>query len=300
METPPTTFNNCASKRVSFIIVTKNRSDYLRRSLEQHRSLIHENDELIVIDGLSSDGTRQVVEEHADIVDMFVSEPDVNAVHALNKGILLARGKYIKQLTDDDVVYAAPMEEAIKVLETHPEIDLLICGGTRQRGDKLFPVYVPPGTNYGNRLEDVFKYGSCAVGFVMKRSLFARIGLFSFNNLDADKEVVLRAIRAGANVKFCRINLFNHPIYPHSITVKKWHEFLESDYRLVRDYYPMDYYYRFRLKKWWSLTLTPWVARKPFLKFVAKGLLRIMAKLSGRRSQDSSEDKGIVWDGGFS
>lgn len=296
-----TAFTDYLPKMVSFIIVTKNRADYLNNSLEQHRALIHNDDELIVIDGLSTDGTQQVVNEYANIVDVFVSEPDLNAVHALNKGILLSRGKYIKQLTDDDVVYPEPMEEAIKVLEEHPEIDLLICGGTRQRGEQLFPVYVPPGANYGSRIEDVFEYGSCAVGFVIRRKSLSKIGLFSLNALDADKEFTIRAIRAGANIKFCRINLFNHPIFPHSTTVSKQVEFLKYDYRLVKETYSRAYYYRFRLKKWRSLVLVPWVTRHALLRVMAKGMFGIGAKLSRRRQdKERSEDKSPIWDGGFS
>ena len=45
------TFEAYASKRVSFIIMTKNRAEHLQKTLELHRELIKPDDELIIIDG---------------------------------------------------------------------------------------------------------------------------------------------------------------------------------------------------------------------------------------------------------
>lgn len=48
-----TNFEALASKRVSYVIMTKNKAEYLRKTLELHRELIKPDDELIIIDGLS-------------------------------------------------------------------------------------------------------------------------------------------------------------------------------------------------------------------------------------------------------
>src|SRR3989344_6114042 len=106
------TFNSFNSKRDSYILITKNRAKFLKKSLERIRKLKKHNDELIVVDGFSSDSTREVIKGYKNIIDRFISEPDIGPTHAVNKGILIASGTYIKNLTDDDIYYAKAMEKA--------------------------------------------------------------------------------------------------------------------------------------------------------------------------------------------
>ena len=53
------------------------------------------------------------IKENSDIGEKFVSEEDISEGHAVNKGVLLASGKYIKLLTDDDYFYREAIEKAV-------------------------------------------------------------------------------------------------------------------------------------------------------------------------------------------
>ena len=304
-----TNFEAHASKRVSFIITTKNRAEHLRKALVLHHKLIHPDDELIIVDGLSTDHTAEVVNEYANLVDLFISEPDKSGAHALNKGILISRGKYIKQLPDDDVFYPEAMEQAIRVMEEHPEVDLLVCGGTRQIGERVNTVCLPPGTNYGSSVEDVFKYGATGVGFIYRRSGFSQIGLFHPTNLAADKEFVLNAIKNGANVKFCRINLYHHPILEHSVTVKYAQNHKNHSYGLIKQYCSKRFYYQFRLDRWFRKYALYRLIRLPsnFVTLLRRegilGALRRIVQILLRKKVEpvaSVEARDYMWDGGFS
>ncbi|MGC9990932.1 MAG: glycosyltransferase [Candidatus Cybelea sp.] len=89
----------------SVVIATKDRQEYLRRTLE---SLARQNEvppfEVIVVDNGSTDGTRGVVEAHAERVPAvrYVAEPQPNRGKARNRGVELAAGRYIV-FCDDDV-----------------------------------------------------------------------------------------------------------------------------------------------------------------------------------------------------
>src|SRR5438552_2253644 len=115
--------------RVSYIITTRDRAEYLARTLANVREFITEADELLICDGGSTDATAEVVARNRDVVTHFQSEPDRGEAHGYNKGILLARGRFIKLLTDDDYIYPDAMRAAIRVLDDHPDIDALVCGG---------------------------------------------------------------------------------------------------------------------------------------------------------------------------
>ena len=154
-------FDTFNSKRVSYILITKNRAKFLKKALKRMKKLKKNNDELIVIDGLSSDSTQEIINHYKDIIDKYISEPDINPTHALNKGILLASGTYIKNITDDDIYYAKAMEKAIKIMEANPNIDTLECGGVLYLTaiKKIRVIYREPGINFGKSVNDIFYHG---------------------------------------------------------------------------------------------------------------------------------------------
>jgi len=322
MDLSKTTFEANLPKRVSYILATKNHADKLDEALKRMRTFKGREDELLIMDGGSTDHTKEVVKKHADIVDTFISEPDVqpafcrigfdgkpnkDPIHAVNKGIFLARGKYIKTISDDDIYHPEGMKQAIKVMEEHPEIDLLMCGGSRERNGRIEYVYLPRGVNYGRRVEDVFQYGrGCGVGHFFRRSALARAGLHPFYKfkpngefiVNADAEYVLKFFKSGATVRFCRINAFHSPYshydYPSLGFVKESSE--KYWLRSARDNCSFGFYIRFHLSN---------IIKKNALfgKFVY--IRKIIRKMIKNRKIKYFLGKKIsraemVWDGGFS
>ena len=158
------------------------------------------NDEIIVINGGNSDISNNIVSTH-------IKEPDISPGHALNKGILIAKGKYIKNISDDDFIWKKQLDRAINILKTNKNIDLLVCGGIRQKENKKFPFYFPPNSNYGKSLEQTINYGICGEGLIIRHSSIPIIGLCPIG-VASDGEYIIQSIYHGGNVKFCRICLF--------------------------------------------------------------------------------------------
>ncbi len=295
------------SKRVSFVMTTKNRAEALDRALALSREYVKPEDELIIIDGHSTDHALSAIGRYADLADIFVSEPDKSAAHAFNKGIMLARGKYIKNIADDDVLHPEAMEEAIQVLEKHPEVDVLICGGTVQRGESCKTVCLPPGTNYGKSVEDVFTYGAKGVGFILRRSALSKIGLCNPIAPLADHEFILQAISRGANVKFCRINLYHHPILEHSHARRLGKQMKIDSLRLRKQYCSTGSYYRYRIRYLrrqyliFRLLIWPFHIIKLFQKKSSRLIRRFSLSLRTQdNAQNLSDNVEYTWDGGFS
>lgn len=284
-----TNFDSYADKRVSFVLPVKNSAEKLDKILESYRSLVKPEDELIILDGGSKDHTLEVVKKYADLIDIFISEHDFNCTHAANKGILLAHGKYIKSLSDDDTIYPDGMERAIDTMERNPEIDLLLCGGSKEKNGKVSYVYVPPGVNYGKSTEDVFRYSRCGVGHIYRRKSLARVGLFDWGPSGGDVEYLLRFIKSGAVVKFCRINLFHHP-YSHYGDAKSLDNFRT---KIVKRYCTKIFYWKYLFSRTVTKNLFygKWLA---FQKIICR---RVPLFKRFVRGQSSLE---YAWDGGFS
>lgn len=90
-------------RKYSIIVVTLNNADGLRRTLESIARLSYKTHEVIVIDGLSNDGTKDVVGGFGDMVTVFVSEQDTGVYNAMNKGLRYVTGDYVVYMNSGDV-----------------------------------------------------------------------------------------------------------------------------------------------------------------------------------------------------
>jgi len=60
--------------------------------------------EYVVIDGASTDGSVEVIQEYEDRIDYWVSEPDSGIYNSMNKGIEACTGEFILFLNSGDIL----------------------------------------------------------------------------------------------------------------------------------------------------------------------------------------------------
>ena len=89
--------------KVSIITVCYNCNNTIENTLKSVFKQKYENIEYIVIDGLSNDGTIEIINKYKSKIDKIVSEKDTGIYNAINKGIKLASGDIISLLHSDDV-----------------------------------------------------------------------------------------------------------------------------------------------------------------------------------------------------
>ena len=224
--------------RVSYIIVTKDRGAFLKRTLENIREFIDPVDELVIIDGGTASDTLSVIEENRDIVTVFDLEPDFGEAHALNKAIYLSRGRYIKPIDDDDYIYPDAMRRLIEVIEEHPEIDAIQCGGEAwdlRGGQPVFDGLRFLPDNVAPEPYAIFANVLSGQGLIVRRAAMERIGGVSSAYKAVDSDLVCSLIECGCNLRYLDIKLFKWHLHGHSNlneVMKNPHDFALINLRL--------------------------------------------------------------------
>jgi len=77
--------------------------------------------EYLIIDGGSTDGSKEIIEKYSDRISWWVSEKDNGQADAVNKGLKQAKGKYIGWLNSDDLYIPGAIHQAVELLEMNPE-----------------------------------------------------------------------------------------------------------------------------------------------------------------------------------
>ena len=111
--------------KISIVTVVLNARPTIEDTLRAIANQSHDDIEHIVIDGGSTDGTLEVLEQHKAAIATLISEPDDGLYDAMNKGIQRATGEVIGLLNADDVY--AHNDVLRKVAELHQQPALDAC-----------------------------------------------------------------------------------------------------------------------------------------------------------------------------
>lgn len=109
---------------VSIIIPTFNRAESLRRAIDSVLGQTHKNFELIIIDDGSTDRTDALLKDYKDTLTAIKTE-NKGVSAARNRGIKLARGRYISFLDSDDMWLEKKLERQLKVLKENPSYRII-------------------------------------------------------------------------------------------------------------------------------------------------------------------------------
>lgn len=171
------------------IVVCRNPGPRLHAALESIWSQTFRA-EIIVVDGASTDGTREWLEARSDRITTLISEPDNSIYDAMNKGIAAVTSEWLLFLgADDSFASPATLNEATKHLaDTQADV---VVGEARFDDGRLYPFR---GSDAAIRRNFVHHQAT-----FYRRSLLERHGAFDTTlRIQADYEHNLRLLHAGA------------------------------------------------------------------------------------------------------
>lgn len=125
--------------KVSIVTVVFNASDEIEATLESIINQSYINKEIIVIDGASTDGTRELIKKYLNEIDCFKSEKDNGIYDAMNKGIKHASGDWVCFMNAGDTFFK---KNTIKELFEKKDTDDDILAGDCIADYKSFTKYI--------------------------------------------------------------------------------------------------------------------------------------------------------------
>lgn len=91
--------------KLSIITINYNNKEGLQKTVKSVISQTTKEFEWVIIDGGSTDGSKELLEEYSNYIDYFVSEPDKGIYNAMNKGIYASHGEYLQFLNSGDSLH---------------------------------------------------------------------------------------------------------------------------------------------------------------------------------------------------
>jgi len=175
--------------KISVIIPTKNRAHYVSSAVQSVLGQTFGDFEVLIVDGASTDNTREVVSKFHDERIRYIRErKDRGASASRNTGISQSRGKFIAFLDDDDLWVPSKLSKQLNLFDKNPCIGAVSAGAwIINENDETIGFRIP--SLRGNIFPKILSknhVGNCSMVLVRKEC-FEKSGLFD-ENLEASED----------------------------------------------------------------------------------------------------------------
>ena len=188
--------------KISIITITFNSAKTIQRALDSVQSQTYADIEHVIVDGASTDGTKELIETYAKAHKnvRWISEKDKGIYDALNKGIKLATGDIIGFLHSDDVFYSPDSIGQIAAAFEDEKVDVVYGDLQYCKGPKVVRRWKSNDFN-----PCALKYGWMPPHptVYVRREVYQQVGEYDeWFRISADYDMMLRIFTAGYKSKY--------------------------------------------------------------------------------------------------
>lgn len=217
---------------LSIITVVYNNVKDIERTMLSVLGQSYADIQYIIVDGLSTDGTLEIINKYKDRIAMIVSEKDNGIYDAMNKGLALATGDYVLFMNSGDEIYSPDTVE--KVFASSPDADVYY-GETEMYDEN----WVSLGRRR-HRVPDKLTFRSFRYGMsVSHQAIYIRRSITSPYDLQyklsADIDWILTSLKKTKRI--VNTNRYVAKYMVGGISKKKHRQSLEERFRIFTKHY---------------------------------------------------------------
>lgn len=182
--------------KLSIITPTYNSAKTIARTIDSVLVQNYSDLEYIIIDGASTDNTRDIVLSYQDKLNIkFISEPDKGIYDAMNKGVELATGEIVGILNSDDLFDNNKVLSSVTEAFKDQTIDA-VYGDIKYFGEDFGKIkrYWRAGSYQGEKLSNgwIIPHPS----LFLRKTVYDKYGNFNTDfKIAGDYEFILRLLK---------------------------------------------------------------------------------------------------------
>lgn len=229
----------------SIVTITYNAEEIVEKTIKSVINQTCKDYEYILVDGLSSDGTMNIVNKYKEYFSTIVSEKDEGIYDAMNKGLNLARGKYILFINANDEISGNFVLENIKNEAKGENYDV-IYGKAKllYEGERRYAVRDIQFSEKNIRLG----YMPCHQSTYISVTRMKELGGFDTNyKLAADFDILSRVIKENPKILHIRDFLSNY--MRGGSSTKNMEKGSIEVYKIIKKHFGIKYAILFKLRK---------------------------------------------------
>ncbi len=179
---------------VSIITPSFNQAAYLPDAICSVLSQDYSPIEYWVVDGASTDGSLEVIQNFSSQLTGWISERDSGQSEAINKGIIKAQGEIVAWLNSDDFYLPQAVSRAVKLFQSDPDLGM-VFGEALTVDQRGWPLKRLTFGDWG--LQELVKFRIiCQPAVFMRRSILEKAGFLDHSyNFMLDHHLWIRVAR---------------------------------------------------------------------------------------------------------
>jgi glycosyltransferase involved in cell wall biosynthesis len=166
---------------VSVLMTVYNREKYIAQAIESVIASTYHNWELIIVDDRSKDTSVAIANTYAkqdERIKVFLNEVNLGDYPNRNQAASYAKGKYLKYVDADDMIYPHGLELLVHYMEQFPDAGYGLCS-LEQDKLKQFPFQLHPAEAYQRHYFHQHLFHKAPLSAIIKKSAFDKVGGFT-------------------------------------------------------------------------------------------------------------------------